>query len=68
MQRVIKRERVQLGTPARKASAKSPSCAPHGHGRGVRLVKIDGRIAAIELTCSCGEVSMLELCYDEPKA
>lgn len=68
MQRVIKSERVHVDEPTRKTHTKTTSSASHTRAQGVRLVKVDGRVAAIEFTCSCGEVSMLELCYDEPQA
>lgn len=68
MQRVIKGERIQVGEPAGRTHSKGSGSAHHARARGVRLVKVDGRVAAIELTCSCGEVSVLELSYEEPKA
>ena len=37
------------------------------HERGVRLIRVDGRAHSIELTCDCGQVSVIELEY-EPAA
>jgi hypothetical protein len=31
--------------------------------KGVRLLERDGRVHSIELTCACGEVSVIELEY-----
>ena len=32
---------------------------------GVRLHRADGRVHAIEVTCSCGETKLIELTYGE---
>ena len=64
---VIKREQVRLDEPgpARepRAPARAASCgsAP----ARVRLIQIEGRTQAIEFTCRCGEVSLLELQYEK---
>lgn len=70
MKSVIKKQNVQTAPPgpSRKqppevaaASSSKESCPPPG----VRLVRLDGRVSAIELTCRCGDVSVLELEYDD---
>ena len=39
------------------------------HAKRVELLSIEGRVQAVELTCSCGEVSLIELDYPEtPKS
>jgi hypothetical protein len=64
MQRVIKRSSVDWigpgATPASKATAERRAPA-----RAVRLLRLDGRVYAIEFTCACGQVSVLELEYGE---
>lgn len=32
---------------------------------GVRLVQLDGRVQAVEVTCRCGDVSVLEIEYEQ---
>ena len=58
MHSIIKK--AQLATaPARKASApREPACE-----QGVRLLSSGGLVHAIEITCSCGEVALVELDY-----
>lgn len=63
---VIKREQVRLdeSRPAREPRPQSrvAGCAPTAR---VRLIQIDGRAQAIEFTCRCGEISLLELQYEK---
>jgi hypothetical protein len=56
---VIKREQVQLDEPAR-AAPPTPK-APAGRAPRVRLLELDEHRQALELTCSCGEVSLIEI-------
>lgn len=76
MKQVIKKEQVRVGesaeaaaeTGANGSSTASVARSPHAHGPrgpGVRLVRIDGRVQAIELTCRCGDVSVLEIDYED---
>lgn len=75
---IIKRERVQVqpGRPGQSgpasvqpstsgASGKPVTSAPHGE-KQVRLLREDEVVRAVELTCSCGEVTVIELAYAEP--
>jgi len=32
---------------------------------GVRLVHVEGRVQAVEVTCRCGDVSVLEIEYEQ---
>ncbi len=64
---VIKRERVRLekslpGSVSRPAAGARTPCdgAP-----SVRLIRSGDRVQALEFTCRCGEVSVLELQYEE---
>jgi hypothetical protein len=58
MQSIIKK--AQLADPAaqRRQPARAQECAP-----GVRLLSSGGLVHAIEITCSCGEVALVELDY-----
>lgn len=64
---IIKRTRVQLDAqPARPSAAAGASTAAASHSdKSVRLLEHEGRVRAIELTCSCGDVSVIELDYPD---
>jgi hypothetical protein len=76
---VIKRAQVQLdGAPVRRASAPPPQAngadvaaalpaarAHAAHAPRARLLQLDEHTQAIELTCACGEVSLIEI--ERPK-
>ena len=68
MRSVIKREQVrEEHGPRPKSQRESRADACSGAGApapGLRLVEANGRVHAIELTCKCGEVSLIELEYD----
>lgn len=70
MKQVIKRDHVREGERAEGAGDTSSrmACTPRAraaHAPGVNLVRIDGRVQAIEVTCRCGDVSVLEVDYEE---
>jgi len=73
-QQIIKRNRVHLGPSERRDGPSDPrlledgSPAPCSGEKGVRLVNEGGRARAIEFTCSCGEVTVVELMFDEAVA
>jgi len=68
-QPIIKRERVKV-----RPRASQTDCAPvhliqdgdpapvHGQ-KAVRLLEEGGRVRVIEFTCSCGELTTVELSY-----
>ena len=66
---IIKRDQVSLSatpktsavTPARVLTDAQDRPAPGE--KGVRLLQEDGEVRAIELVCSCGEVTLIELEY-----
>lgn len=67
---IIKHDRVRLdaadaahGEPSAATQAASAAPARHRLPKGVRLLERDGRVHAIELVCSCGETSVIELDY-----
>ena len=71
-QPIIKSARVQLTAgetrkvaPVRLAES-ADACAPGE--KAVRLLEDQGRVIGIELTCSCGEVTAVELLYPDGPA
>jgi hypothetical protein len=64
---IIKRERVQLESVRRVPTASqfsSGTDASNARPKSVRTVEVSGRVQAIELTCSCGEQTVIELDYE----
>ena len=63
MKSILKRDQVKLDEPERHRPARAPaapgSCAPTG--ASARLVRVDEHTQAIEFTCACGEVSLIEI-------
>ena len=58
---VIKKNAVRVaGAASVSAGVAAASVA---HSKSVRLVRIEGVVRLIELTCSCGETSVVELDY-----
>ena len=71
MRNVIKKQSV-LATDSSTATA-APAAdlgVEDSGGRapapGVKLVRVEGRVEAIEVTCRCGDVSILEVEYEDP--
>ena len=65
---IIKRDHVRVDTSVRPAAPAAvepmaPACQP---AKRVELVRLEGVVRAIELTCSCGEVTVLELAFEAP--
>lgn len=72
---IIKRDRVQLETVRRVPASPRPrpgAAADEGGAceKRARTVESDGRVVAIEVTCSCGEATVVRLEYpsDAPEA
>jgi hypothetical protein len=61
---IIKRDRVRL-SETRAGCAGSPPAS--GPGKTARLVEQAGTPCAIEVVCSCGEVTLVELVFDPPE-
>jgi hypothetical protein len=65
MKSIIKREQVQVDEPgARRPSRATAGAAAAGSCAGsasARLVRLDEQTQAIEFTCACGEVSLIEI-------
>jgi len=65
MRSVIKRNRILTGEQADAARATSAPIRAAGHGtRSVRVVELDDGASAIEFTCGCGEVTVLEVEFE----
>jgi hypothetical protein len=60
---------VRLDAPGAAPERSSPGGAlPRRSGRGkksVELLRVGPRVQAVQLTCSCGEVSVIEFDYPE---
>jgi hypothetical protein len=64
---IIKKELVRLAEAG--AQAPQPAAArPARHAKGVQLLRVGARVRALELTCSCGERSVIELEYPDESA
>lgn len=59
MTSIIKGQNVRV-EEAPEGGRTPGGCAP----KQAEPVRLDGRVAAIRFTCSCGEVSLIELDYD----
>ncbi len=72
MRQIIKKARTQGASQALQGALESevrPSL-DQGAGQapatpGVRLVHVDGRVQAVEVTCRCGDVAVLDIEYDQ---
>jgi len=62
---IIKRERVVLAGVEPKAPLRSSASANACRKKSARLVEHEGRVRAVEFTCSCGEASLVELVFEE---
>ncbi len=68
MKNVIKKQFVRVED--RVAKTDHPELTPVAQGAaakaspGVRVVRVDGQVQALEVTCRCGDVSVIELEYE----
>ena len=58
VQSIIKKAELAAAPARRPSPARPEACA-----QGVRLLRERGLVHAIEITCSCGEVALVELDY-----
>lgn len=63
---IIKHTLVKLASPASARGANPARERPHAR-KEARLVQIDGEARAIEITCACGEKTVVELVFDAPR-
>lgn len=71
---IIKHHAVRLDVehehdaPAAHATAGAAKArAPRGGQKKVELVRADGKVRALEITCACGEKTVVELDYADDK-
>lgn len=66
---IIKRERVQIGkTGGASPAARNADAGCAARAPKVQAVSVAGHVHAIEVTCACGEVMLVELDYPEKPA
>jgi hypothetical protein len=63
---IIKRHQVHAAGPEPRGEPGAAPASPRDCTPSARLVALDERTQALEFTCSCGEVSLLELQFEEP--
>lgn len=66
MQAIVKKQFVQVDAQEHAAAARGSS-APRACKKSVRLLRIEGVVQALEVTCSCGELTVVELDYQASK-
>lgn len=73
---IIKRRSIQLEPAAPEGCAPGHAVVRPGvrpgaraaQGASARLLRADGVVRAIEVTCACGDVTVIELDYADPDA
>lgn len=69
MSQIIKHTLVKLASSSNPSARANTSGRERNHARKeARLVEIDGAPRAIEITCACGEKTVVELVLDAPSA
>lgn len=62
---VIKRDQVRVDEREARPAARAATGEPCTRAPAVRLVQLDERTQAFEFTCSCGEVSLIEIQHEK---
>jgi len=70
---IIKKELVRLAeagaqTPLPTGAARASAARTARHAKSVQLLRVGARVRALELSCSCGERSVIELEYPDDSA
>jgi len=60
---IVKRQHVRLETSAACATARAAGTPAHG-APTVRLLYLDDATHALEFTCACGDVALIEIEYE----
>ena len=60
---IIKKEHVSIAAPGQSVPRRRP-----GHAKAAILLRVDGEVRAIEVSCSCGEKMVVELDYEQMAA
>ena len=63
IQRVIKSHRITTAEPTDRPANHRPAASAPRPQQSAHPVFVDGRLTAIEVTCSCGEVMVIEVEY-----
>lgn len=63
MHEIIKRDRVVLNDSPAERKKRSVGSAPTG-GASARVIQEEGRVVGVEITCACGDKTLLELDYE----
>jgi len=66
MQAIVKKQFVQVDAQEHTSAVRGSS-APRSCKKSVRLLRINGSVQALEVTCSCGEITVVELDYQAAK-
>jgi len=64
MASIIKSNHVRVQERTAPGAAGSAASSRQRHEKTVQLLHIEGRVQAIELVCTCGEKTLIELDYD----
>ena len=68
MQPILKKQFVQLDGDPSPALPRGQAGAGHGRCRKtVRLLRVEEIVHALELTCSCGEITVVQLEYPQER-
>ena len=67
MASIVKKQFVQLEAQRAPSAARGARATSHGDKR-VRALEVEGVVRALEITCSCGETTVVELDYPEAQA
>ena len=65
MSSVIKKSNVQFAGGAAAPSARAPVANAPTCASRVRPLRVGGVVAALEITCTCGETTLVELDYPQ---
>lgn len=66
---IIKSSNVRLEAPSRRRHASAPAQDAGARAPSrVRLLEDDGEVYALEVTCACGETTVVQLTYGDSSA
>jgi hypothetical protein len=68
MHSIVKKQFVQVDAPRPAQPSRAGRAAASRCEKGLRPLRIEGVVRAVEITCSCGETTVVELEYPEPNA
>lgn len=67
MQKILKKQFVQIEDALAALPARSRGGAARACEKSVQLLRVEGSVRALEITCSCGEKTVVELDYAKAK-